>query len=69
MIQRYIQQIRCYFGMHKYRGAYKWEILEKPLWDNCLLAGYEKTRKMMDSIDRYENECIHCKQNTRNEGG
>lgn len=62
MIERYLQKIKCYFGLHEYYGIHMWEILEKPLWDRCLPVGYDQTRKMIDSMDRYENECIHCKE-------
>lgn len=63
MIQRYIQKIKCYFGIHEYYGVRMWAILEQPLWDRWLPVEPGQLQKMMESRDRYENECIHCKRN------
>ncbi len=60
-----LQKIKCKLGYHEYRGLLDWELFEKPFWDKFIPLGYAQTIQIVNSLDRYENECIHRKKNRR----
>lgn len=67
-MNKYLHKILCFLGYHEVRGQWQWELLEKPFWDQCLPVGYDQTKKMMNSLDKYLYECIYCKQRLAREG-